>query len=122
MPKASMRHGGFEADRMNDDSQIYDQSADWAVPLEDDDPGKVALDPAFVLPRRVAWWADRDRDRPFLTEVGGRSLSYAETVAGIRRWSGLLHRLGVERGDRVLSLLPSSINAPLLWMAASCVG
>ena len=50
---------------------------------EDDDAGTLALDPAAVLPRRVATWAHQDPDRPFLEEVTGRRLTYGETWAAV---------------------------------------
>ena len=93
-----------------------------AVPLEDDDPGTVGLDPTWVLPRRVRWWAEREPDRPFLTEVTGRSSSYGQTWQDVLRWQSLLRRLGLQRGEAVLSLLPSSIDAHLLWLAAGSLG
>ena len=89
---------------------------------EDDDAGTLALDPAAVLPRRVATWAHQDPDRPFLEEVTGRRLTYGETWAAVRRWTGWLHALGVRPGDRVVSVLPASIDAVVLWLAAGCVG
>ena len=92
------------------------------VPASDDDPRSLALDPAQVLPRRIADWAERDPDRPFLEEVTGRAVSYAETIDGIRRWVTVLRSLGVGPGDRVVSMLPASIDAYLVWMAASCIG
>jgi crotonobetaine/carnitine-CoA ligase len=88
----------------------------------DDDAGAVALDPAFVLPRRVAMWAGTDGDRPFLEELTGRRSSYGETWAAVRRWATWLDDLGVRRGDRVVSLLPASIDAVLLWLAAGSIG
>jgi crotonobetaine/carnitine-CoA ligase len=92
------------------------------VSAADDDAGGLALDPDRVLPRRVASWAEQDPDRPFLQEVTGRAVSYAESIEGIRRWATVLRDLGVAPGDRVLSMLPASIDAYLLWMAAGCVG
>lgn len=92
------------------------------VAVSEDDPAGLALDPAWVLPRRIAAWAEHDPDRPFLEEVTGRAVTYAETLDGIRRWATVLRSLGVRRGDRVVSMLPASIDAYLVWMAASCIG
>ncbi len=97
-------------------------SPDQSVPASDDDAGTLALDPEYVLPRRLAWWAERDPDRPFMVEVTGRTTTYAETIEGIRRWATVLRELGAEPGDRVVSMLPASIDAYLLWMAAGCIG
>jgi crotonobetaine/carnitine-CoA ligase len=92
------------------------------VPAADDDPATVALDPAHVLPRRVASWAASDPHRPFLTEVSGRSLTYGETWDAVRRWRTWLRDRGVRRGDRVVTMLPASVDAVCLWLAAGCVG
>jgi crotonobetaine/carnitine-CoA ligase len=89
----------------------------------DDDAVTVALDVEFVLPRRIAIWAVTDPDRPFLEEVTGRSMTYGETWHGVRRWITWLSRdLGVKSGDRVLTLLPSSIDFVLAWLALGCIG
>jgi crotonobetaine/carnitine-CoA ligase len=96
-----------------------------ALPMlrpEDDDAGSVALDPAFVLPRRVAMWATTDHERPFLEEVTGRRVSYGETWTAVRRWAGWLGEVGVRPGDRIVSLLPASVDAVLLWLAAGSIG
>lgn len=92
------------------------------VPRSDDDPLAVATDPAMVLPRRVRWWAQEDPDRPFMTEVTGRTATYGEFWDEVRRWATLLRAHGVAPGDRVLSMLPSSIDAQALWLGAGCIG
>jgi carnitine-CoA ligase len=94
----------------------------WPVLPGDDDPVALALDPSFVLPTRLAWWATRQPDRPFMDEVDGRSATYGEFVDQMLRWCSRLTALGVQRGDRVLSLIPASIDAHALWLAAGCIG
>lgn len=91
-------------------------------PLTDDDPAGLGLDPTYVLPARLAWWAHHDPDRPFLQEVTGRSASYGEFVTEFLRWCTRLRELGVGPGDRVISMLPTSIDAVALWIAAGCIG
>jgi carnitine-CoA ligase len=93
-----------------------------ALTASDDDPGRIGLDPAFVLPRRVAYWARRDPDRPFLAEVTGRSLSYGDTWHQVARWASWLRDLGVRRGDRIITMLPASLDAVVLWLTAGCLG
>jgi crotonobetaine/carnitine-CoA ligase len=92
------------------------------VGVDDDDAGTFALDPASVLPRLVSAWAAATPERPFLSEVTGRRASYGETWAGVRRWASWLDELGIGRGDRVVSMLPASIDSVLLWLAAGCAG
>lgn len=92
------------------------------VPAHDDDPSTLGLDPALVLPRRVARWAAADPDRPFLVEVTGTTLTYGQTWDAVRRWCTWLTTLGVRRGDRVVSMMPASTDATVLWLALSCLG
>jgi crotonobetaine/carnitine-CoA ligase len=87
-----------------------------------DDPLGVARDPDLVLPRRVAHWATRDPDRPFLQEVTGQSASYGEFHDRVLRWCTWLGQLGVRPGEALASFLPSSIDAHALWLAAGYVG
>lgn len=97
-------------------------AADSDVPAADDDALTVALDPAFVLPRRVAAWADQDPERPFLEEVTGRRLTYGATWDTVRSWMAWLDQLGVRSGDRVMTMLPSSVDSVLAWLALGCLG
>jgi carnitine-CoA ligase len=90
--------------------------------VEQDDPGRVALDPGLVLPRRIAHWAATDPDRPFLVEVGGGTRTYGEVLDGVQRWITLLRTNGVGPGDRVASYLPASIDAHLVWLASASMG
>jgi crotonobetaine/carnitine-CoA ligase len=92
------------------------------VGLEDDSPGTYATDPAHVLPTRIAAWAAADAERPHLAEVTGRRASYGQTWTGTLRWAAWLRELGVRPGDRVVTMLPASIDAVLLWLATGCLG
>ena len=76
----------------------------------------------MVLPARLAWWAEREPDRPFLQEVTGRSTTYGEFMVEIRRWCTVLREAGVAPGDRLMSMLPASIDAAALWIAAGSIG
>lgn len=87
-----------------------------------DDPVGTGLDPACVLPAMIARWAAADPERPFLAEVGGRSVTYGQTYDELGRWCALLRGLGVRDGVRVASFLPASIDSQLLWLAVSCLG
>lgn len=89
---------------------------------ETDDPLARGLDPSLVLPVQIQRWATTEPDRPFMTEVSGRSVTYGEFWDELLRWCTLLQSMGVQPGDRIVSLLPASIDAQLLWLAASCVG
>jgi carnitine-CoA ligase len=91
---------------------------------EGDDPLATGLDPAVVIPARIAHWADVEPDRTFMTEVDatGRSVTYGEFHDELLRWCAYLRALGVGPSARVAAFLPQSIDAQLVWLAASCVG
>jgi crotonobetaine/carnitine-CoA ligase len=55
-------------------------------------------------------------------EVTGRTATYGQVWDGVLRWCTWLSDLGVGRGDRVVSMLPASIDAVLLWLALGCLG
>ncbi|HVV10499.1 AMP-binding protein [Amycolatopsis sp.] len=82
----------------------------------------VVTDPASMPPARLRAWAGSEPDRPFLSEVTGRAATYGETWDGVRRWVGWLRSLGVREGSRVATLLPSSIDSTLAWLALGCLG
>jgi crotonobetaine/carnitine-CoA ligase len=103
-------------------AEIYARTDTGDVPATDDDAAVLALDPAFVLPRRVAWWAERAPERPFLQEVTGRSLTYGETWEAARRWATWLAEQGVGPGDRFVTMLPAAADAVLLFLAGSLLG
>lgn len=95
------------------------------LPPDHDDVANLAaltLDPAQVVPRRVAAWADAAPELPFLTEVTGRQASYGQAWDLVRRWVSWLVGLGVRPGDRIVSMLPASVDAAMLWLAAGCLG
>lgn len=122
-------------------ARIYEGSETGDVPAEDDDAATVALDAAFVLPRRVAWWAGHDPDRPFLQDVAGQplapgaaasgeaasggataSLTYGQAWDRVLRWATWLKGLGLRRGDRLVTMIPASADAVLIWLAAGILG
>jgi crotonobetaine/carnitine-CoA ligase len=69
-----------------------------------------------VLPRIVEGWAATAPERRFIDEVGGGSCTYGEAHAMALVWAGAFRSLGVEPGDRVLTMLPTSIDAALSWL------
>ncbi|HVW44956.1 MAG TPA: AMP-binding protein [Amycolatopsis sp.] len=82
----------------------------------------VVTDPASMLPSQLRARAESEPGRPFLFEVTGRTATYGETWDGVRRWAGWLRGLGAGPGTRVATLLPSSIDAALAWLALGCLG
>lgn len=88
-----------------------------------DDPVMIGSDDRFVLPCLIEEWYRNDKDRLFLTEVEtGRTETYGSFRDLTRRWATILLDRGVSPGERVVSLLPSSIDAHAVWVAAGLVG
>ncbi|MBI2162271.1 MAG: AMP-binding protein [Candidatus Rokubacteria bacterium] len=61
-------------------------------------------------------------DRPFIEPLDGPALTYAEADRLVNRLAHGLRALGVARGDRVLVMLPNTVEFMLLWWAANRLG
>jgi crotonobetaine/carnitine-CoA ligase len=70
----------------------------------------------------VADWAVAEPDRDFLRDTDGDAVTYGEADLRILRAVTELRDLGVAAGDVVAVLLPSSVDAVLLWAAVSSMG
>ena len=69
-------------------------------------------------PARIAAWAASDPARPFVTEIGGRSVTYGEFHQEALQWASALQRLGLGPGDTIVSLTEPSLTALTLWIGA----
>jgi crotonobetaine/carnitine-CoA ligase len=69
-----------------------------------------------VLPVLLAQRARERPDHVFIEEVDGRSCTYAEYDREIRTWSSAYQRVGVEAGDRVVTMVPASVDASCAWL------
>jgi crotonobetaine/carnitine-CoA ligase len=74
------------------------------------------MDSNLLLPVLIAQRARAEPDRIVVEEVGGSSLSYAEYHELILRWVAAYRRVGVDAGDRVVTMLPSSAAASCAWL------
>src|SRR5712672_663071 len=84
----------------------------------DNDTTAAGLATERILPQLVhSRGASSAGDRPFLSEIDGRTYSYAEVDAQARRWAGYLQQLGVQPGDRVAVMLPTSVSSIVVWLA-----
>lgn len=79
-------------------------------------------DEHLILPRLLRERSRTAPDRVFLQEVGGARLTYAETFDLAARWATGLHRAGVRRGDRVFTMVPTSVDAALVWLGSALLG
>ncbi len=75
-----------------------------------------------TLPVVIAKRAAVTPDRPFLVEIGGDALTYGQAHAMFLLWAAALRRTGVEPGERVAVMLPSSLVAVAAWVGTAWAG
>lgn len=75
-----------------------------------------------VLPSLLAQRALEEPDRLFLQFSGGEEWTYGDLDRRVLGWAAALSAEGVVRGDRVVVMLPSSLDAFAVWMAAARLG
>jgi crotonobetaine/carnitine-CoA ligase len=77
----------------------------------------------WTLPHVLERAADRFGDRPFLSfALGATELTFADVHQRATTYAGALRELGVERGDRVLIMLPNRAEFVLTWFAVNLLG
>ena len=84
--------------------------------------GYELIDRSQVLPALVADGARRHGGRVFLHDVAGAALTYAATHDAALRWAGALAGLGVDRGDRVVTMLPPGLESTPIWLGLGWLG
>jgi crotonobetaine/carnitine-CoA ligase len=80
------------------------------------------LDESLVIPNVIAAHADRQPDRVFIREVGGRSSTYGDIHQLALTFAGAFLRAGVAPGDRVLTMSPPRTDWLAAWMGLSRIG
>ena len=81
------------------------------------------LDPSdWVVPRILRERAERIGDRPFARWESGQATTYAALHADACRAAQGLRQIGVERGERVATLMPSSLEAVTTWFGVNMLG
>ncbi len=76
----------------------------------------------WIFSKVLAYWAGRAPDRPCLRYAEEAALSYGEVDRRVNRLAHGFLRLGVARGDRVLIMLPNSVEYMVVWWAINRVG
>ncbi len=69
-----------------------------------------------MLPAVIARHAMLTPDAPFLQEVDGPSATYGEVHNRAMRWMAALAAAGISAGDRVVTMLPTGIDAVAIWL------
>ncbi|TSD47060.1 ATP-dependent acyl-CoA ligase [Rhodococcus sp. KBS0724] len=60
--------------------------------------------------------------RRFLVEVGGRGVTYGELRSSARAWAAALSEPGIQVGDNVALMMPTSIDWVASWAGVGAVG
>lgn len=74
------------------------------------------FEPTETLPGAIKGWAEREPDRPFLSEVGGGSRTYGQFHAAAMHWADAFRRAGVRAGENVPAMVRTSIRAEEHWL------
>jgi carnitine-CoA ligase len=75
-----------------------------------------------ALPVLIQERANQQPDRAWLGDVGGDRATYQDAVERGGRWSAALAGLGVREGDRVVTLVPNSVESVLCWFGIANLG
>ena len=76
----------------------------------------------WTLPRHLRRQARERGDRPFLQKGDEPALTYAEVLERSLDFAARLSALGVRSGDRVITMMPTSVEAVLAWFGAALMG
>jgi crotonobetaine/carnitine-CoA ligase len=79
------------------------------------------LDREVLLPNLIGRFAREEPDRPFITEVTGRSVTYGEFHRLTLCWVHKLRELGLSPGDRALTMSPPRIEWLAAWMGLAMI-
>jgi carnitine-CoA ligase len=82
----------------------------------------IEIGPMDTLPVVIAKRARATPDRPFLVEVDGDTLTYGQAHTTFLAWATALRRAGIEPGERVAVMLPSSLAAVAAWVGTAWAG
>ncbi|HSW16717.1 MAG TPA: class I adenylate-forming enzyme family protein, partial [Ramlibacter sp.] len=85
-------------------------------------PWALALESGGTLPHLLRTHAQERGKQTAFTSVGQGSLTWAQLWEQSRLWAAWLADAGVGRGDRVVTLLPQSLESALAWMGCSLLG
>jgi carnitine-CoA ligase len=85
-------------------------------------PDTTSRDEHLILPRLLRYRSQHTPERMFLREVEGAQLTYGQVFELATRWATGLHRAGVRPEDRVLTMIPTSVDAALAWFGCAMLG
>ncbi|WP_233615451.1 AMP-binding protein [Leucobacter chromiisoli] len=85
-------------------------------------PDRLDTDISLTLPTLLRRRALEQPDHVFIRTVDGDDVTYLGLETRVQEWMRALTAAGVERGDRLVTLLPPSSDATAVWMAAARIG
>jgi crotonobetaine/carnitine-CoA ligase len=76
----------------------------------------------WVLAEVLAYQAAVRGDKPYITMVGGESLTYAEAQSAAAKVAGFMSDLGVRAGDTVAVMMPNGLDYVRVWLGLGRLG
>lgn len=88
------------------------------MPENEKDATAAGLEPrdTYVFPLTLEHNAKVRPDAPFMHQVDSHSVTFAEAHEAALKWSDAHRRAGAKAGEPVLTMLPTSIEAVLVWL------
>jgi crotonobetaine/carnitine-CoA ligase len=84
------------------------------------DLARAAAPPETVIPAHLLRQAREKPDAVAVTEIeSGRSWTWRQFTAECLVWAGGFERIGVAPGDRILTMVPNSVNSFTAWLGAA---
>jgi crotonobetaine/carnitine-CoA ligase len=84
--------------------------------------GAAAMRAEELTPHAVARMAATAPDRIAVEQAGGPRTTYGELHTAALRWAHALELAGARAGDRIATMLPTSIEAFTVQLAVACLG
>ncbi len=75
-----------------------------------------------LMPQRIATLAEERPDDPVLLHVDGTRLSWSSAHQGAMKWANGLDRLGVHRGEAVVTIFVNNFDSLQAWVGCSWIG
>jgi crotonobetaine/carnitine-CoA ligase len=85
-------------------------------------PAVMGATPDVSLVKTLVEQSQERPDAIYVMDLDSRELTYAETVEQARVWAAAYRRLGVERGDHVVTFQYNTIDSLLGWIGLAWLG
>lgn len=82
----------------------------------------MAFEHPDLMPQRVAKWAAENGNGPALRHVDGSVLTWSDAHEDSLRWASALERVGVRRGEPVVTVFVNTFEAFHAWLGCAWLG